>query len=179
MNRMDLFYNWRNAGRIIKPHYETFNYIIGCFPLYRILLAGVLWDRRNESTGIRLNVQWWNQSKSPMNPSQLEHPQVPTGFTPCSSDSIRFNVTPLVQLIRFMSPEEIIALVKFPNKKFSISASRARCVEYAQLLQTLGMNDDTICQLISVLYQDAFNEADYQRLAEKFVRQDVERHAHL
>jgi hypothetical protein len=84
----------------------------------------------------------------------------------------------LLQLIHFMSPEEIIALVKFPNKKFSISASRTRCVDYAQLLQNLGMSDDTICQLISVLYQDAFNEADYQRLKEKLIAQDSKPYLH-
>lgn len=71
-----------------------------------------------------------------------------------------------------MSPEEVITLVKFPNKKFSISASRTRCVEYAQLLQAHGMSDDAICRMLSVLYEDAFNEADYQRLKEKLIAQD-------
>jgi hypothetical protein len=77
-----------------------------------------------------------------------------------------------------MNPEEIIALVKFPNKKFSISASRARCVEYAQLLQAHGMSDDAICQMISVFYEDAFNEADYQRLKEKLISQDSKPYLH-
>jgi hypothetical protein len=75
-----------------------------------------------------------------------------------------------------MTPEEIIDLVKFPNKKFSISASRARCVEYARWLQELGMDEGHICVMISTLYQDAFNEADYQRLKEKLEIQDTTPH---
>jgi len=71
-----------------------------------------------------------------------------------------------------MTPEEIIDLVKFPNKKFSISASRARCVEYARWMQELGMEDQHICVMISTLYQDAFNEADYQRMREKMTAED-------
>jgi hypothetical protein len=66
-----------------------------------------------------------------------------------------------------MTPEEIIDLAKFPHRKFSISASRARCIEYARWLQELGMHDEEICVMISTLYQDAFNEAEYQRLKEK------------
>ena len=66
-----------------------------------------------------------------------------------------------------MTPEEIIDLVKFPHKKFAISASRARCIEYARRMQELGMHDDQICVMISTLYQDAFNEAGYQRVEEK------------
>jgi hypothetical protein len=66
-----------------------------------------------------------------------------------------------------MTPEEIIDLVKFPNKKFSISASRARCIEYARWMQELGMHDQQICVMISTLYHDAFNEAEYQHMREK------------
>jgi hypothetical protein len=75
-----------------------------------------------------------------------------------------------------MTPEEIIDLAKFPNKKFLIPASRARCVEYARWMQELGMEDEQICVMISTLYQDAFKEADYQRMEEMLTDRKVPLH---